>query len=301
MAALLLVPRWPCLLPLGLLGLWGIWKRRWGVLLVDVASLWVALFGIMGAHWSMFPRENEPTALRVLSCNVHRRVLNAEALQAYIAMVEPDIVALQDWTSVHSETLFAGEQWHVRRLGELFVASRYPIASVTPIDLGLDASIAPGEQGEAALFTVDAPGGSVSIINLHLASPHVGLLAVAKDGGAALATNVRRRWLESNRVRACAAGVVGHLLVVGDFNTTPDSPIATEHWSGLQDSFAVCGSGLGYTYFNGHARLRIDRVLANEFVEPIRCRVGPFVGSPHRPLVVDFRRLSGAPSPGRLN
>lgn len=301
LAAALLLPRWPCLLPLGVLIPCSLWKRRWTALVVALASTCLALFGIMGLHWTVFARDAARSNLRVLSCNVHRRALDADALRAYLDAEKPDIVALQDWTSTHSETLFSGEQWHVRRLGELLLASRFPIISVVPIDLALETSVAPGEQGEAAVFTVEAPGASLTIINLHLASPHVGLLAIPKDGGAALATNVRRRWLESSRVRDCAASQTGPLLVVGDFNTTPDSPIASKHWSNLRDSFAECGSGFGYTYFNGHARLRIDRVLANDTLEPTRFRVGPFVGSPHHPFVVDFERLSGTTSPPGVN
>lgn len=288
-AALMVLPRWPCLVPLGALWAWALLSRRVVAIATQLASAGVALFAIMGFHYSFSSPAPDRGDLRILTCNVHRRQLDAEAMLALLEAIRPDIVAFQDWTSAHEKVLFSTESWHVRRLGELMVASVYPIVDAMPIDLQLDPSLKPSDQGEAALFTLETPHGVVTIINLHLASPHGGLIAISKDGGEALATNVQRRWLESDLIRARAKEVVGPLLVLGDFNTTPESPLAIEHWADFTDTFTHCGSGFGYTYYNNRTQLRIDRVLAGHSLAPVRCQVGPPVGSPHRPVVVDFR------------
>ena len=133
------------------------------------------------------------------------------------------------------------------------------------------------------------PRGSIYLINLHLSSPHAALNEILADRGQTLAENTHRRWRQSEAVRALADQVQGPLVLAGDFNTTADSPIFREHWSDFANAFARRGFGFGYTYVINHTQLRIDHLLTDPSWRVIRCWVGPEVGSPHRPLIVDMQ------------
>jgi endonuclease/exonuclease/phosphatase family metal-dependent hydrolase len=157
-----------------------------------------------------------------------------------------------------------------------------------PVDL-TDAEGTPaGERGAAAVFELKGPSGSIFLLNMHLASPHAGLVSFGRDKGSTLSANIDRRWRESEIVRGAAERVRGPLLMAGDFNTTDDSPIFIENWAEYTDAFSERGAGFGYTYLINLTQLRIDHILAGSSWEVERCWVGPKVGSPHRPLVADL-------------
>jgi endonuclease/exonuclease/phosphatase family metal-dependent hydrolase len=214
--------------------------------------------------------------------------LDAKALAEFIAEVQPNVVALQGWSDVNQAALFQGSGWNVHREGELLVASRFPIASVAPVDLTDSEGTPAGERGAAGVFELTSPSGPVYLLNMHLASPHAGLISFGVDKGSKLTGNIERRWRESDIVRGAAERVPGPLLLAGDFNTTDDSPIFRENWAEYTDAFSERGAGLGYTYLINLTQLRIDHILADSSWKVERCWVGPKVGSPHRPLIADL-------------
>jgi len=284
---LLLSPRWILALPLLLLIPWALLTKSWRTTALHALSAIALLWTVLGLVISV-PRTDDSRAdLRLLSCNIHRQHVDAEALSAYLDEVRPDVVALQDWSSTHEDTLFQ-DGWHTHREDELFVASRFPIISVTPIDFDEDPAIPPGEKGFAAIFTLDTPHGLISLINLHFASPHSGLDSMRTDHGKKLTTNIARREHESIVVRAAAERLTGPLIIAGDFNTVSESPIFREQWSGFSDAYLTRGLGLGFTYLNRTTQIRIDHILAGEQVLIERCWVGPDVSAAHRPLIADI-------------
>ena len=286
---LLLAPRWPYALPMVVL--WPLvlpGRRWWCAAWVGVAAS-VVLFPILGFRLSLPSASGARGEIRLLTCNVHRQHLNARELEAFVRESQPDVVALQGWSETGHEGLFDNSAWHVRREGELLVASRLPIGGVRPIDLSDGASASRGEIGAAAIFELRTPRHSIYLVNLHLASPHAGLGVFSEDGGGKLTDNVDRRRRESELVRAACDHLESRLLLAGDFNTPDDSPIFRECWEDFSDAFAERGSGLGYTYIIRRTQLRIDHILAHPGTQFLRCWVGPEVGSPHRPLVADVK------------
>jgi len=148
---------------------------------------------------------------------------------------------------------------------------RYPIGQVTPLDFAGSANNAPkAERGAAACFELLAPAGPINLINVHLASPHSGLLTMIHDHGNALAENIQRRWSESEMLRDLVEHTPEPVLLAGDFNTTDDSPIFREHWADFTDAFAERGFGFGYTYLIDHTQLRIDHILTSQSWKPIQ-------------------------------
>jgi len=285
---LLIVPRWPFLLPvLGLGPLVFASKSWWQRGVVATATVMVLIM-LMGFRVAMPASAPDRGDLRLLTFNVHRQHVDADQLARYIATVNPDVIAIQDWSSADNGALLTGNGWNVHREGELLVASHYPIGKVTPIDFSDVSDVPKAERGSAACFELLTPNGPINLINVHLASPHSGLLTVIRDSGQVLAQNVETRWGESEKIRDLVDHTPEPLILAGDFNTTDDSPIFREDWGDFTDAFSERGSGFGYTYLIDHTQLRIDHILTGQACRPIRCWVGTEAGSPHRPLVGDF-------------
>jgi vancomycin resistance protein VanJ len=289
-ATLLMVsPRWPFAVPAALLWLCVISARRWGPALAMTAATAALLGPLLGVRLSLPADPDERGEMRLLSCNIHRQQVNPEQLAAFIGSTQPDVVVLQDWSSAEHDSLFAGSAWHVRRDGQLLVASRFPIARATSVDFGDGVGSGPDERSAAACYDLQSPAGPIRLINVHLASPHTGLLTFLQDQGRQLDANADRRWRESATLRNLVESSTDPVVLAGDFNTTDDSAIFREQWADFADAFSDRGLGIGYTYLNRHTQLRIDHVLAGPGWQTLRCWVGPAVGSPHRPLVADLR------------
>ena len=73
----------------------------------------------------------------------------------------------------------------------------------------------------------------------------------------------------------------------GDFNLPPDSPMLAPLRRRFRDAFAEAGRGYGYTYPSRLPWVRIDHILAGRHWTIDRCRVGPDLGSDHRPLIAE--------------
>jgi endonuclease/exonuclease/phosphatase (EEP) superfamily protein YafD len=285
---LLLAPRWPYAAPLAALCPWAIARRRWwGLGTAGLGAAFLLVF-VLGFHFRLPRGAAKHGDVRLLTCNIHRQHLDAPRLAAFIDEVRPDVVTLQGWSEMHRDALFQGGDWDVRHEGEILIASRFPIASVTPITLANDPDAPPGEQGAAMEVEVRTPRGPVRLLGLHLASPHAGLNEMLTDGGHKLAANISRRWQESRQLRELADRTETPLLLAGDFNSVGESPIFREDWGGFADAFDRCGSGLGYTYVVGHTQIRIDHILTDASWSVASCWVGPDVSAAHRPLVADL-------------
>jgi vancomycin resistance protein VanJ len=243
---------------------------------------------MMGFRLQVPASEPERGDLRVMTFNVHRQHVDPSRVADYLASVNPDVIAFQDWSSADDELLLGSGRWHVCREGELLVASHFAIGKVTPLNFGDGDDFSKAERGVAATFELLLPGGPINLINVHLASPHTGLLTVLSDRGMVLEHNSSKRWRESEMLRDLVDRTSEPLILAGDFNTADDSPIFRSHWADFTDAFDDSGWGFGYTYVVKQSQMRIDHILARPSWRPIRCWVGPEAGSPHRPLLADL-------------
>ena len=232
-------------------------------------------------------------SLRVLTCNVDHADLDPHALAGLVEEARPDVVACQAWTSRHEEIVFGKERgpghWHVKRDGELLLASRHPITAAERV-LGGPFTIG---DGSFARFDVATPAGAVQVFNIHLASPRdalQGVIAHKWGGGGAVGRHVARRGDQSATAARHVAAAGGLALVLGDFNTPPDSTVYRRDWSSLTNAFSHAGFGFGNTHFTRRTAVRIDHVLAGEGWRVRRCWVGPNVGSAHRPVIADVEQ-----------
>jgi vancomycin resistance protein VanJ len=275
-------PRWIAILPvIPLLPLAIAYNRRsLPILMITIIG---TLFGVMGLclPWrAMFIPKNSAPMIRVLTCNVHGRAVEARHLAELIAAVHPDIVMVQEWIPPYDYPLFADDGWNVVTTGEMCLASRFRIDTAGEV-----------ENAAAVHYIVETPGGNVNIFNVHFASPHLPLRDVllgSQNGPADLKINIEKREYESRKINRIGQSIAGPVLIAGDFNLCPDSPIFLENLSNYSDAFSTAGFGFGWTYRIRWTDTRIDHILSNSQWTCRHCWLGPDVGSPHRPLIADY-------------
>jgi len=288
--ALLYGPRWIWGLPLVLLMPASLLLRR-QLLWVLLLSTLILLFPIMGFCVSSTSIRGTPATsevIRVLNCNVDGGSLNAPALMKVISEVQPDVIAGEEFPgpgdAISSALIPLG--WHVRHDGGLFVASRFPIVSASPV---------PSLEGwrDIAVFCVlETPAGNINFVNVHLETPRKGLEALLQGRRSEIQPvidNIARRRHESEQVSWQAKHLQGPVVIAGDFNLPCDSSIFRENWSQFNDAFSSAGFGFGYTKFTRKWSIRIDHLLVDNHWRVGRCYVGPDVGSDHKPLITELQ------------
>ena len=283
-------PRWMCSIPLPFLALAAaLWHGR---LLVPLAAVAVMIAGpIMGLQVHLPARAAPKPSLRVVTCNVDEHVFHVTWLADLIEQEQPDIVALQE---IRADTVFIWPPgWHVVERDEFILASRWPIIEREHVRR-------PVRNGIAAIrFSLQLPDREIQVFNLHLSTPAEGLGEVLSgkagiDLSAAehLQKVVERRALESQQTSDWIAGFPGGKIIMGDFNMPSDSTIFRLSWSPWIDAFSTVGWGLGFTKTSQVGAWsygsRIDHVLSTPGWRPLRCWIGPDIGSDHMPLVAEF-------------
>ena len=141
-------------------------------------------------------------------------------------------------------------------------------------------------------YQIDYPNRPLLLYNVHLASPHGSLtetLHGERVGVNRLKNNASARWNEAMLLSDLAAHAEDNVILAGDFNLPSDSPIFRNAFSDLTDAFSEAGLGYGWTYRNNRTDVRIDHILTRSGWSCQSAWVGPFVGSPHRPLLADFK------------
>ena len=284
-------PRWVWLLPLVPLAVAAAWIRR-QALWVLLSAACIVLFPVMGFQvpWRLaIPHPHEGPHLRILTCNLHKQ--DAAALVAVVAAAEPDVVVIQEWPAQQAAPAFGRGNWQVSTNGELLLASRYPICKVDDLAVGSWPT-----PGNAVCYELETPGARVRLINLRLASPHPQLEDLrwhSPLGPAEVQSNSVLR-LEQARIISDYATTLGpSTLLAGDFNTPWGSVILRQCWSRFANAFSMGGCGFGNTYRAPWMSTRIDYILAGPAWRCRRCRLGPDVGSPHRPLIADLEYIAG--------
>jgi vancomycin resistance protein VanJ len=225
-------------------------------------------------------------ALRIMTLNMHYSDVDSKALEELVAAASPDVVAVQEWSGYERSGLNATPGWHVHATPRLFLASRHPIKKA--VELGADSM---GEHASVAQYELDTPVGVVHVFSLHTATTRLVIYDTIHEnskGPAELRANSGRRREQFAFVAGKAAECQGPVLIVGDFNTPCESAIFAEVWSSYTDAFKAAGWGWGYTFFGAKTMVRIDHVLAGKRWTCTACRVGPFVGSPHRPVMAEL-------------
>lgn len=285
---LMFAPRWLLAAPLVVLVPASLLVRpRWLVVLFAAALL--VAWPVMGFNvpWrQLVGSAPAGTRFRVMTLNMHYTDAVPQTLELLIGTEALDVVAIQEWYGGERSELRYTPNWHVHATSELFLASRHPIRAVS--QLGGNSM---SEQGLAAHYELETPAGPVHVFNVHAATTRDGIKGIIHEnrgGREEVQANSDLRREQSEYVASQAAACRGAVLILGDLNTPPQSPIFTEVWTDYTDAFSAAGWGWGYTFIGARTTVRIDHVLAGKGWHCRDCWVGPKVGSPHRPVIAEL-------------
>jgi endonuclease/exonuclease/phosphatase (EEP) superfamily protein YafD len=251
-------------------------RRRWGACAALVAAGAISALPVL----PYLPLAGDvPVAsaapLKVLTVNVSFRQFSARRLLEIVREADPDVVVVQELTP-HAERVLADldvEFPNLRKFpadGPVGIGlwSRHEIESGGTIALGRVPAIQARVRGPTGIFTV---------IGVHLRAPTSARGAAARD-----------RQLRELAERSTA--VSEPLIVAGDLNITPYSPLFTD-WleaSGLTDTRRGRNLSASWPTTLPGAGIPIDHVAVNEHFEILSHRSLPNFESDHYGVLVEL-------------
>lgn len=285
-------PRWVLfVLPLATLP-WLFRRRVRGV--VPAAIAWsVFAVGIMGVRAGPGRWTTEPgISLRVIEFNIGGSAADVGGVSHWLATQDASIIVLIECVAARGKQIAAAMGLHVATGSSICVLSRYPIDDWRRRDQREFWK----EYGSAAiaLATIRHPlAGPLRIGSVHLATPRHALdtfrdLSELPSRGPLVERNQALRDAESAAARDWLGGPTDVTMIVGDFNLPVESTIYRRHWGDFVNGFSRAGIGAGYTKYTRLFGVRIDHVLLGAQTDARRVRVGPGLGSDHRPLIADL-------------
>lgn len=291
---LLFGPRWVLLLPLAvLLPIASLWDRS---LLPALAVAGLIVLGpVMGFRtgWrSVLSGTRGGSDIQVVSFNASGGIDLTRTAMGMLREWGVDLAAFQECGAELRASLVGPlPGWNVdARSGVCFV-SRFPITEVTEMER--EALESAGGSGVAVTYTLDVDGSSLHVTNVHLETPRAGFELIRagrlRQGIPTIKEKSILREIELRRARVWADQFTGAHIVLGDFNTPPESRTYRRSWSGWQNAFSEAGRGLGGTRQNGWIRARIDHILANDELEVRNAWLGGDLGSDHLPILARLR------------
>lgn len=161
------------------------------------------------------------------------------------------------------------------------ILSRWPIRRDTLVPLAVVAppgGTTEGREPRGVLVAeVGAPGGPLAVLDTHLDHTGDDVWRMQEIAGIL-------------RVVAAKEGSGAPLLLGGDLNARPESPVHGElRRAGFRDAWAECGSGEGMTFPAAAPDRRIDYLYLAGGTRCLEARVLATDASDHRPLLVRLR------------
>lgn len=254
---------------------------------------WAALILGLWQAWGLWPylpfqRQRNPGSFEVASVNVRTKNRAFASLCRWLQEARPDVVGLVEVDHEWLQALASLEAVYPHQFANpgdedhgLAVLSRWPVQA---------ASVARfGDTDRPSLdVTLLVEGQPIRVLVAHPPPPINPSLTAERD------THLRR-------MAATARASTVPVVVMGDFNVTPWSPVFQEmlRTGGLRDTRR--GMGLLPTW---PAPLRglgipIDHILVTGGLVPVRAQAGPPIGSDHLPLRVHLQAGDPVTRPAR--
>lgn len=307
--ALIYVPQTPLLLPsVCLLGCSMMWHLRSAIL--NMTSVGLILVCLCGVRFSMKPFSDtagSAQTVRLITCNVQDFKPNFGQVLREIASFKPDVLVLQEARHPPDMLKEYLKGWHWRQESGLMIGSKWPLGEAMPCHTS------PYSRHTALAVQLDAPGGAITLGNVHLMTARRGLtdLSISSildgSGPASVEHHAFLRDEEARQTQRFLSEVSQGLplVVAGDFNMPSTSSIFTDRFGSYSDAFDKVGIGFGYTAPCRRVRfwlpevpwLRIDHILTSGHWETLRCEAGKLNGSDHRLVaaVLTLRDKNAAP------
>ncbi len=261
-------------------GLTALGRYRTAGLAVGLAAfnlLWVA-----PAWLAQRPAPGE-TQLRLVEINLNSQNTEHARVAEFLRAADADLVLLievnERWLAA-LEPVASGYPHRIARprvdnFG-LALWTRLPVDRLEMVHLGSGLP--------SAVADLRPPQGPLTLVGTHPPPPAGGSLAEERD-----------RQLEAVAQRLSASR--GERVLLGDLNLTSWSPVFDDLLaaSGLVDSRRGFGLQATWPTWFWPLSIAIDHCLVSGGLRVVDRRVGPEVGSDHRPIVVDLR-FTGEPA-----
>lgn len=246
-------------------------RKRW--LSGATAAVGLANLLVLLPFLSLTPTaEAGGETLRIVSANVLYHNETPEQILAFIHETDPDIVFLAEMTQSHRAVM--AELWelypYTADSGQSnIILSRVPIES----------SVVDRQRGQRpnVLARLNYEGQSFTVMGVHTQTP------MNKH-------DWQRRNSHLQHLATLVQQETNPVIVVGDFNISPYSPnfSAFLEAGGLENGRIHQGINTTWPNINPLLRIPIDHFVATAEIIVQHLEAGRFVGSDHRPLVIDF-------------
>lgn len=232
----------------------------------------------------LWPESNVTAAaagppLGLVSANVHASNRDFDAFLSFVEAESPDLLLVLEVSPAWAETLEP-------------LRDRYPHSTIRPRqdNFGIaffsrvPAEIEIVESGDAELPSVVArlthDGRPLTVIGAHPLPPVSSATAAARNAQLAAIAKAAREG-------------EGEVVVAGDLNVSPWSPHFHDLLRDGNLSDSRCGFGIQPTWptFFPPLMTPIDHVFVSKGLVVLDRRVGPGIGSDHRPVVARFARI----------
>ncbi|HMN43549.1 MAG TPA: endonuclease/exonuclease/phosphatase family protein [Povalibacter sp.] len=249
--------------------------RSAAFVLAAAAAMAISILGYTG--WPSQEAQAATGGFRFVTFNRYFHNDDFASAGQWLQKASADVIAFQEIDSPQDVQQLAAvlpQYPHVyadlNAESDVAIFSRWPIRSSERIEL-----VPQGAQ--VAKTVIDWNGQPITLIGAHLHWP-MG------------ARNTRLRNAELRELITLARATEGPLLIGGDFNITPWSPVFREAMagSGLTD----CARGHGFvpswpSWF-APAGIRIDHCLASDHWRVLDLSAGPSLGSDHLAMINDL-------------
>lgn len=246
-------------------------------LVAFVAALAIGTSIVRYTGWPLQQALATGADFRFVTFNQHYSNRDPARIGRYLEDVHADVVTMQEVPSrdvVQALAAYLPSYPHVYADAPFpygaVMFSRWPIVDARTIELASNGA-------RAALVVIDRNGTRITVVGVHLRWP--------MGPG-----NSHLRDAELAKLIAATREIQGPLLIGGDMNITPWSPVFRHRVdeSPLKD----CARGMGITH-TWPARfaplgIRIDQCLASDHWRVASIDRGPWLGSDHLPTITDL-------------
>lgn len=262
------------------IGLAALGRYRTAGLAVGLAGfnlLWVA-----PAWLAERPAAGE-AQLRLVEINVNSQNTEHARVAAFLRAEDPDLLLLLEvnerWLSALEPLAGAYPHRIARPRGDNFGIALWTRLPVTRLEIARLGSGLP-----SVVVELRTPSGRLTLVGTHPPPPAGASLADERDQ-------------QLHAVAQQLSAAEGERVLLGDLNLTSWSPIFDDliAQSGLVDTRRGFGLQATWPAWFWPLSIPIDHCLISDGLRVVDRRVGPEVGSDHRPIVVDLR-FDGEPA-----
>jgi endonuclease/exonuclease/phosphatase (EEP) superfamily protein YafD len=215
--------------------------------------------------------EPAPAMLSVLSVNVRWSNDTYARLLDLIDKANPDAVVVVELTPAWRHGLAPLDaRYPYRRLAPHRDAYGVGLWSRYPFERSAEAAL---ESATAVDARLETPAGLVRLVGVHLRSPTTRAQAAERN----------RQYRELTRLTT--SNDIEPLVIVGDFNTTPYSPVFSDWLAASQLSDVHAGLDITWPTYLPVLGIPIDHCVVNAKIEAASFRRLPAFGSDHYPIL----------------